>query len=97
MNAVATASDPGMNHWLANQGFRYALTGIATMNDDGTSITVEYVINFYDYYQFLNTGLTAGLGITDDEWQRLAVVGYARPYEIVGESSKKEFSISVPE
>ncbi len=48
-------------------------------------------------YQFLNTGLAAGLGITDNEWRRLAVVGYARPYTIVGESSKKEFSISVPE
>ena len=93
MNAVATSSDPDINHWLANQGFRYALTGIATMSSDGTSIEVEYVIKFHDYYQFANNGLIAGLGITDDDWRRMAVVGYARPYTIVGESSNKKFTI----
>ena len=93
MNAVATSLDPDINHWLANQGFRYALTGIATMSSDGTSIEVEYVIKFHDYYQFVNNGLIAGLGITDDDWRRMAVVGYARPYTIVGESSNKKFTI----
>ena len=93
MNAIATPTDPGLNHWLSNQGFQYALTGLATMNADGTSIEIEYIIKFHDYYQFANTGLTAGLGITDDDWRRMAVVGYARPYTIIGESSTKKFTI----
>src|SRR5574344_625353 len=97
LSAVATSSDPDVNHWLANQGFRYALTGIAKKNSDGTSIDVEYVIKFHDYYQFSNTGLTAGLGITDNDWRRMAEVGYARPYTIIGESRTKKFSIAISE
>ena len=95
LSAAATLSDPGINHWLSNSGFRYAFTGTATMNADGTSIAVEYVIKIHDYYQFAANDLIAGLGITDNDWRRLAVVGYARPYTIVGESSRKIFSIRV--
>jgi len=94
MDADATANDPDYNHWLSNQGFRYALTGIATMDSNKKSISVEYVIKFHDYYEFHNTGQAAGLfGITDDDWRRLAVVGLARPFEIVGESSNRRFTI----
>ena len=94
MDAEATKDDPNYNHWLSNQGFRYALTGVATMNSDSKSISVEYVIQFHDFYEFHNSGQTAGvLGIVDDDWRRLAVVGLARPFEIIGKSSNIKLTI----
>ena len=64
------------------------------MNSDSKSISVEYVIKFHDFYEFHNTGQMAGLfGIVDDDWRRLAVVGLARPFEIIGESSNKKLTI----
>lgn len=91
-HAVATQDDPGINHWLANQGFNYALTGNATKLSDG-SISVAYFINFEDNYVFNNTGLGTGFGMTDNDWHRMAVVGLAKPYEIIGTSSKHKFII----
>jgi RHS repeat-associated protein len=88
----ADLGDPGANHWLSNQDFRYAFTGTATMLSDGR-ISVSYFINIDDFYMFDNSTGYAGPGLTDGDWYRMAVVGLARPYEIRGTGSEHKFII----
>ena len=92
-DADAIGGNPGILHYLATGGFRYAFSGIAEQKSN--FIYVKYYIYFHDYYQYNDINAWAGLGLVDNDWRRLAVVGLAQPYNIIGRSTLKSFKITV--